>query len=120
MKETFWICNVCSPARCYLKSIGLATPTECVMSLNGIPRWESEQQASKSVEAQNSTSPNTTKGETVRCCADCQYVWPECGAKNMGCGMFSPRTASPVCQRCDAICKTQLNIAARKSNKERN
>ena len=39
------------------------------------------------------------KGETVRCCADCQYVWPECGAKNMGCGMFSPRTASPVCQR---------------------
>jgi len=61
LKETFWVCNVCSPARCYLKSIGLATPTECVMSLNGIPRWESEQQASKSVEAQNSTSPNTTK-----------------------------------------------------------
>jgi len=26
----------------------------------------------------------------VRCCANCQYVWPECGAKNMGCEMFSP------------------------------
>ena len=69
MKETFWVCNVCSPARCYLKSIGLATPTECVMSLNGIPRWESEQQASKSVEAQNSTSPNTTK---VQICPECK------------------------------------------------
>jgi hypothetical protein len=42
------------------------------------------------------TDSQQRKGETVRCCANCQYAWPECGAKNMGCEMFSPRTASPV------------------------
>jgi len=26
----------------------------------------------------------------VVCCANCEYVFPECGAKNMGCDKFSP------------------------------
>jgi hypothetical protein len=42
------------------------------------------------------TSTNNARDETVLCCANCQYVWPECGSVNMGCNLFKQRTASPV------------------------
>jgi len=38
----------------------------------------------------NKESKNDTQ-QPLCCCANCQYVWPECGAKSMGCDMFSPK-----------------------------